>query len=303
MQYDKMKDCFAAMQEKTDYALHHTDLPAVFDVLNSIKGPTIITGSGGSYIVAIYLSKVLAKKNGIITVCRSPRDIPYMSLEAFENIITVSYSGNNLGVRLSFANDLNHYLFTGNAREETNNIVYQMPAEHSYVSVNATVIPLSILFLYYRDDRDLLKQILAAETGFRSNNHQYEVFSGFETLTASTLLESSIIEAGFGTCIIHDKYNYCHGRMNIIKNTDADMILFDSGNELDQTLEEHLSYYYKNIFLFERKYEDDLIDDFYQAILSLKLVRNIGEELQIDISDMKELPDNDSLYLFDGTVK
>lgn len=303
MNYDKMKDCFASMQEKVDYALDHSDLNSIFDTLGSIDGPTIVSGSGGSYIVATFLSKILEKKNRIVTVCRSPRDLSYMPLNGYRNIITVSYSGNNLGVALSFDNDLNHYLFTGNARENVRNIIYTMPAEHSYVSVNATIIPLSILFLYYHNDRKLLKEILETDTDLSSSNHQYEVFSGYETLTAGTMLESSIIEAGFGTCIVHDKYNYCHGRMNIIKNTDADLILFDSGNELDQTLKEHLSHYYKHMLLFQRRYEDDLINDFYQTLLSLKLVRNIGESLNIDISDMKELPDNDSLYLFNGKVK
>ena len=63
MNYDKMKDCFASMQEKVDYALDHSDLNSIFDTLGSIDGPTIVSGSGGSYIVATFLSKILEKKN------------------------------------------------------------------------------------------------------------------------------------------------------------------------------------------------------------------------------------------------
>ena len=183
------------------------------------------------------------------------------------------------------------------------NIVYTMPEERSYVSVNATIIPLSILLLYYRNDQKLLYELLNAETTVNSANNQYEIFSGYETQTAATLLESSITEAGIGTCVVHDKYNYCHGRINITKRSDSDMILFASDNELDHTLQIVLSDKYRKMIIFDQKYDDRLINDFYLSVLSLKLVRNIAETVQIDISDMQELPDNDRLYLFDRFIK
>ncbi|MBR4462352.1 MAG: hypothetical protein IKS51_07220 [Erysipelotrichaceae bacterium] len=303
MIYDRMNDCFHSMAEKVSYALDHSDLQKIFDILSEIDGPTLVTGSGGSSIVATYLAETLQKKNGIIADFRSCRDIAYMPLDGYKNVIAVSYSGSNLGVKLSFNNDLNHYLFTGNPRQDVRNIVYTMPEEISYVSINATIIPLSILFLYCNNDRQLLDKILQSDISLSSDNTQYEVLSGYETRTAAALLESSIIEAGIGTCIVHDKYNYCHGRINITKRSKADMILFTSHNELDDTLYDVISHYYDRILLFERRYEDDLINDFYLSVLSLKLIRNIAETIQIDISDMKEVPDNDRLYLFDRTVK
>ena len=303
MIYEKMNDCFASMIEKVNSALDESDLYDIFDQLSSISGPTLVTGSGGSSIVAVFLAKVLQRKNGIIADFCSCRDIVYRPLDGYENVIAVSYSGSNLGIKLSFDNDLNHYLFTGNPRPGVQNIVYTMPAERSYVSVNATIIPLCILFLYYMDDKELMMEILRSETDTVSDNTQYEVLSGYETQTAAALLESSIIEAGIGTCIVHDKYNYCHGRINITKRSKADMILFVSDNQLDDTLLDVLSQYYDRILLLQRRYKDDLANDFYFSVLSLKLVRNIAETLQIDISDMKEVPDNDRLYLFDETVK
>ncbi|MBQ6560541.1 MAG: hypothetical protein IJL85_06920 [Erysipelotrichaceae bacterium] len=302
MTYDKMNDCFATMIEKVNYALEKSDLSAIFEQLSRIDGPTLVTGSGGSSIVAIYLAKVLQKKNGIIADFCPCRDIAYRPLDGYKNIIAVSYSGNNLGVKLSFNNGLNHYLFTGNPRQDVHNIVYTMPVEHSYVSINATIIPLSILFLYYLDDKELLEKLLQSDISYTSENTQYEVLSGYETQTAATLLESSIIEAGIGTCIVHDKYNYCHGRINITRRSQADMILFTSHNELDDTIQNVVSRYYERIFLFERKYDDDLINDFYLSALSLKLVRNIAETIHVDLSDMKELPENDQLYLFNQSV-
>ncbi len=303
MIYDKMNDCFATMIEKTEYALENSDLPMIFDQLRRIDGPTLITGSGGSSIVAVFLAKILQKKNGIIADFCPCRDIAYRPLSGYKNIIAVSYSGRNLGVKLSFDNDLNHYLFTGNPQADIRNIVYTMPLERSYVSINATVIPLSILFLYYRNDRDLLDEILKSDTDVVSNNRQFEALSGYDSLTAATLLESSITEAGIGTCIIHDKYNYCHGRINIIRRSDADLILFASDNELDRTLQDVLADKYQRMIVFDQKYDDPLVNDFYLSLLSLKLIRNIAETIQIDISDMQELPDNDRLYLFDRSVR
>ncbi len=303
MIYDKMKDCFAQMNEKVGQALQDSDLSDIFQCLSEIDGPTLVTGSGGSSIVAVFLAKVLREKNGIIADFHFCRDLTYMPLNGYRNVIAVSYSGNNLGVRLSFDNDLNHYLFTGHPLPDVHNIVYSMPAERSYVSINATIIPLSILFLYYRNDERLLKELLDCDTKITSSNSQFEVLSGYEAQTAAILLESSIIEAGIGTCIVHDKYNYCHGRINITKRSAADMILFSSGSDLDQRLREVLSDKYEKIIIFDQKYDDRLINDFYLSILSLKLTRNIAETAEIDLADMQELPDNDRLYLFDQSVK
>ena len=291
------------MNEKVGQALQDSDLSDIFQRLSEIDGPTLVTGSGGSSIVAVFLAKVLREKNGIIADFHFCRDLTYMPLNGYRNVIAVSYSGNNLGVRLSFDNDLNHYLFTGHPLPDVHNIVYSMPVEHSYVSINATIIPLSILFLYYQNDERLLKELLDCDTKITSSNSQFEVLSGYETQTAATLLESSIIEAGIGTCIVHDKYNYCHGRINITKRSAADMILFSSGSDLDQRLWEVLSDKYEKMIIFDEKYDDRLINDFYLSILSLKLTRNIAETAQIDLADMQELPDNDRLYLFDQSVK
>ncbi len=81
------------------------------------------------------------------------------------------------------------------------------------------------------------------------------------------------------------------------------MILFSSGSDLDQRLREVLSDKYEKIIIFDQKYDDRLINDFYLSILSLKLTRNIAKTAEIDLADMQELPDNDRLYLFDQSVK
>ena len=303
MIYDKMEDCFASLETKVNYSINNTDLNEFFNGLNEIEGPLLITGSGGSAIVGTYLAKVLSTKRKMITRFVYPRDLLYMNPDGYKSVLSVSYSGHNIGVDAIFENNLNRYLLTGNKRENVRNIVYKMMDEVSYVSISATIVPLSLIFLYYHDDIDLLKKIISSETSLSSGNNAFEVMSGYETLTAATLLESSIIESGMATCIVHDKYNYCHGRINITKNNPSDLIFFKMNNELDDMLYENLKNHYHNIITIERRYEDDLINDFYASLISLKLIRNIAREHHIDISDMDELIDNDILYRFNGLMK
>lgn len=302
MNYDRMEDCFKTLKDKVSYALDRTNLDRVFDQLDSIEGPTLVCGVGGSSIVASFLAKVLREKKHIIATFVYPRDLRYMDLQGYRNVIAVSYSGSNIGVDAILDLPLNRYLLTGNPRERVSNIIYRMPAEYSYVSISATVIPLMILLLYYRNDASLINEILDSETELVSDSDHYEVMSGYETSTAATLFESSIIESGMGTCVLHDKYNYCHGRINITKPVSSDLLFFRMDNELDDVLYETLQKYYKKILSIERKYEDDVINDAYASIVALKFIRNIARLKGVDISDMKEVPDNDVFYRFSGNM-
>ena len=65
---------------------------------------------------------------------------------------------------------------------------------------------------------------------------------------------------------------------------------------------ETLQKYYKKILPIERRYEDDVINDAYASIIALKFIRNIARLKGVDISDMKELPDNDVFYRFSGNM-
>ena len=302
MNYDRMEDCFASLKDKVSYALKHTDLQSVFEQLDAIEGPTLVSGVGGSSIVASFLAKVLREKKHIIATFAYPRDLRYMDLKAYQNVIAVSYSGNNIGVDAILHLPLNRYLLTGSPREDLNNIVYTMQLERSYVSVSATVIPLMILLLYYMNDAQLIEEILDSETGLVSDNDHYEVMSGYETSTAATLFESSMIESGMGSCVVHDKYNYCHGRINLSRPVSSDLIFFKMDNELDEVLYETLQKYYGKILCIERRYRDDVVNDCYASLIALKLIRNIARVKNLDISDMKELPDNDVLYRFNGKI-
>ena len=303
MKYEKMTDCFASLSDKVAYAIDNSDLKKIFEVLDGIKGPTLVCGVGGSAVVGTYLAKILREKKHIIATFIYPRDLYYMNVSGYENIVSVSYSGNNIGVDAIKGRKLNKYLLTGNPKKGFKNIVYKMLPEASFVSIGATIVPLSILTLYYKNDPELVKEIVSLETGLTSTDDHFEVMSGYETITAATLIESALVESGMATCLVHEKYNYCHGRVNITKVLDSDLIFFKMNNELDEALYSTLYKYYDNIICIERRYKDDIINDFCDCVIGLKLIRNIALIKGFDISDMKEVPDNDVLYLFNGKMK
>ena len=302
MNYDKMNDCFATLKDKVEYAIANTDLDLFFRKLDEIEGPTLVCGVGGSSVVASFLAKVLREKKHIVSTFAFPRDLKYMDLTPYRNVISVSYSGNNIGAEVMFQTDLKKYLLTGNERDYCDNIVYHMIREDSYVSISATIVPLSLILLWYRNDPDIVREILNEEIRSDSDNSFYEVMSGYETSTASVMLESSITESGMAACVVHDKYNYCHGRINLSRHSNADLIFFRMDNELDDLLYENLKNHFRKIITISRKYEDDVINDYYATLISLKLIREIANNKGTDISDMKELADNDVFYRFDGEM-
>lgn len=304
MIYDKMNDCFDSLYANILYGINYTDLPAFFKKLDEIEGATIVTGVGGSSVVARFLAKVLREKKHIIATAITPRDLEYMDLGEYRNVIACSYSGNNIGVDASFDNDLNRYLLTGHAKDGVENILYEMRKEESYVSVSATMVPLSLLFLYYTDrNTNLLKEIIDDNIRTTSKKDIYEVIYGYESETAATMLESCLTESGMGACVLHDKYNFCHGRINLSRKKLSTAIFFRSDNELDDTIANHLDEIYGEAITIGSRYEDAVINDFHHTLLSLKLIHSLAETYDIDISDMKELPINDIFYLFKGKMK
>ena len=79
------------------------------------------------------------------------------------------------------------------------------------------------------------------------NSSVYEILSGYETSTAAHFLESTMTEAGLFIPVVHDKYDYCHGRSNLNFEYKNNLIIFDNDTELDK-------YYKKLLKEQNRKY-------------------------------------------------
>ena len=304
---ETMDYCFSRLEERINDAIERTDIQELFNNLKGIDTPTIATGVGGSGIVSSYFCKVLSAKNSIICTDVTPRDLLYKPLNGYKNVIACSYSGKNIGVKASFSNDLKKYLFSINTIDGTVPLQYRVgDEEESFVSVAGTLIPMSLLFLYYTDgDINLLKDILHSDFSWDCipSSKVVEVLYGYEQCTAAKLLESTMTEGGLAAPVLHDKYDYCHGRCKLNDSQNNDLIYFRSKNELDDLFMKELPIFYDSVTVLNSRYTDIVINDFYLSYATLLLCKKMAEAEGKDLSK-KIVPDiSEKLYLFNGQLK
>lgn len=268
--------------------LKKTNLNYIFNELSNIKGPTIVTGVGGSSVVGEYLAKVLNKKNHIIAEFKFPRELLLTDLSEYENVISISYSGRNIGVDASFNNNLKKYLLSGSTREGVTNLQYVVEDEEfSFVSMAGTMIPLSIILMYYLNDLDLIRDILSIRKEFNIDDSLiYEVLTSEKSKGACAMLESTLVEGSLGALIVHEKYNYCHGRtlFNHFNPNTSTLIYMEDDSALDSLFKDNLFSTYKNVITIDKKYDDDVVDDYYKSFMCLLLCMQISEKQGKDMS-------------------
>ncbi len=301
-----MEDNFNMLSNRVQDSLLKTNLENTRKILQEIKSPTIVTGVGGSKVVAIFTSKILAKKNGIIAEPMEPRDIIYKPLSSYSNLLACSYSGTNYGVETSFQNTLNKYLLSSTQVTGITNITYEtsLPKERSFISLAATLIPMTIMLDYYLDGKNqVINEILTTPSPIIDSSPVFEIMSGYDTSTAHTYLESTLLEAGLAIPIIHDKYSYCHGRSTIsYQNHNHSLIYFDKDTELDKLMLEELQEYYNKILILKSKYKDEILDDYYLALQSMLLTKQLACQTSKDLSIVDYSPVVKKLYKYHGQM-
>ena len=300
-----MYDNFNMLSNRVQDALSNTNLEETRKVLKSIKEPTIVTGVGGSKVVAVFTSKILSQKNGIISIPLEPRDLIYHPIIGYSNILACSYSGTNFGVETSFQNSLNKYLLSSTQAKDITNIQYQttLPKEHSFISLAATIIPMTIMLDYYLDgNNQVIDEIISTSEPNIEESKVYEIMSGYETSSAHTYLESTMLEAGLSIPIVHDKYSYCHGRSTTSYHNDHSLIYFDKDTELDKFMLEELKDYYRKIIILKSQYQDPIIDDYYLTIKSMLLTKQLASLQQKDLSRVEYSPVVKTLYKYKGSM-
>lgn len=303
-----MKDNFSLLEERVLDSLEKTDLERISYELKKISTPTVTTGVGGSSVASTYASKILSKKNGIIAEHQEPRSMLYKSLSGYDNVLTCSYGGKNHGVETSFSNNLNKYLLSRNPStiEGVTNLTYDttLDNEDSFISLAATLIPMSIMLAYYNNnDISIIKDILQTAKEYELPvDKVYEILSGFDTSTAAIYLESTLAESGLATPLIHDKYALCHGRTTHSYQLPASLIHLDRHTELDELYKEILPDYYNGITTLEGKYCDHLVDDFYLTYQAMLLSKKMAENCGRDLSRMDYSPAVKTLYKYSGNM-
>lgn len=320
-----MKENFKLLESRLETTLSKTDLDKIRYELSKIKEPTLISGVGGSNIVSNYTSKVLNKANKIITKNMEPRDFKYMDLDGFKNVIACSYSGNNYGTNLAFDNNLNHYLLSSNKpiSDNVTPLWYNTlgDKEKSFISLSSTIIPCAILLDYYNyakngycetyriiDNFEIIYE--SYKYNFDVNCDCFEIFSGLDTSSAAKFLESTLVEAGIGIPVIHDKYSYCHGRSTLSLANESIAIYFFDGTDLDKIMLEELPKYYKYVIVLKTNdyithYTpdyDSIGRDFIMLNKCLYLVKYIAEKKDKDLSGVDYNPIVKKLYKYKGQI-
>ena len=304
-----MKENFNLLRKRLYNSLNDTDLEKIRYELKKLNSPTLVSGVGGSNVVSNYASNVLNKTNKIITRNTEPRDFKYMNLDGYKNVIACSYSGDNYGVKLAFNNNLKHYLLSSNNSHNPNviNLNYNInqDKEKSFISLSSTLIPCAILLDYYLKEQ--YKQDFKVEKNFcdeydydfGTNCDCYEIFSGYETGTASNFLESTLIESGIAIPIVHDKYSYCHGRSTLSTNKNNIAIYFNNNTELDKIFLEELPKYYKDVIVLNRTSNDFIINEFDLLDKCFYIAKYIAEKSKKDLSGVDYNPIVKKLYKYD----
>lgn len=303
-----MFENFNLLESRVLDALEKTDLEKIKVILSKIKEPTICSGVGGSNVVSNFASKVLTSKNNCIAENCQPRDLKYKNLEPYSNILCCSYSGENYGTTIAFSEELKltKFLLSTKKLRGIQNLTYSftIPQEESFISLAATLIPMSILLAFYLDnDISIIKEILQTKEEYQVKISKiYEIFSGYETSTASLFLESTLVESGIAIPIIHDKYEYCHGRSTTSYHNDSSAIYFNHYYPLDRKLLSEFPNYYHDIITFNYAYCDPIINDYYLTYKSMLLAKAIAVSQNKDLSIVDYSPLVKKLYYFRGDM-
>lgn len=280
-----------------------------FSTLEKISGNTLFVGSGGSRVVAEFAKMVLEEKNKVLGETCSPRDLLHRSLTNYQNILIASYSGKNWGVETVSSLPLQKYLLSTNEKAKgfDHILLYKssLKPEKSFISLGATMMPITLLLFYYTSSKQLPQILLIPEEDYViGENHCFEIYSGIDTKVAATYLESTIIEAGLGEAIIHDKYDFCHGRSTHAYTFSSTIIyLVNQYRKLDKELISLLRKNYEQIIVLESSSSDNIIGQYQLLWKSLYLTRQIAAFQHKDLSkvcyDKKIVP---KIYAFQGEM-
>ncbi len=290
--------------------LDKTDLEKIKEQLKKIKGNTITTGAGGSFVVSDFSSKIILPK-GIIEN-KHVRDIKHMNLDYIENILICSYSGTKTIIDTLKQINKKLFLLTNNEDEQSEievlNYISSINKEKSFISLASTLMPMAILLSTYKNmTKEEIIEIIkkAIEKGKKiqiKKNNIYEILSGIETSTSTTFLETTMTESGIAIPLVHDKYDYCHGRNTTSYKNKNGLIYFDTNNELDKCLLSQIKEYYNDTIVLDRFAKDDIINDFYQTIVCMFLTKKLAENKKIDLSNVEYSNLTKKLYKYKGEM-
>lgn len=297
---------YGKLEERIEYSLQHTK-DEFYEELKQIKGPTLITAVGGSMVAAIFLSKVLEQKNKIICLVEELDQVEAHSPKLFQNLIVVSASGKNHGVKeILKKNFQKKYIVTMNKQKKKDITLLNyevLDKEESFISLANTLLPIANLVKYYTE-KELVPNRNKKNLSLNNNpNLDFEVFYDETSKTTANFLESTFIEAGLGNLITHDKYSYCHGRSTLASKRNSNAIyLLSRKKDIDTCLLENIPLLYENVFLLESKETDSILIDYDLLKQAYGLVYELAKILKRDLSKVKYAKIVPKIYHYKGSL-
>lgn len=303
-----MEENFNLLKQRVMDTIKNTDIRKR---VCKIKGNTICVGSGGSNVVAAFTSLVLNQKNNCFTKLAEPRDVLYENLTKVKNVFVCSYSGSNLGVNVLIPLKVKKYLLTyGEEIKSYTTLKCQsnLEKEKSFISLAATLMPLSVLLSCYMDncspfvekELDEAKKLVFS---LKYSSLDYEIMSGNDTLTPERYLESTFTESGLNNTVVHKKYDFCHGRRTLSYKKRKNLIyLVANRKELDNVLLDYLKDKYANIIILESNYNDLVLDNFSLTIKAMYLTKELALKKGIDLSIVDNDKSTKILYKYQGEM-
>lgn len=307
--------------------------------LKDVRGTLITMGTGGSYPVSYYASKIMEECNGCFSRNSNPRDNLFINTIP-SAIMGFSYSGKTPSIVQAYDNlsNIKKIIFTigeekiksiFNEEDVVINYKGNINVERSYISIASTFVPMSLLLKYsLKEEADFSEesfQKLLGDMVNKSDNYvkeilksqklprrfkTVEIFSGDTTYTAGLILKSGLIEASMAYPILYEKNDYCHGchMLNFEEHTDLGIYLLDRESDLDSMFLKNLPLHFKK-FIILKTFDSNIkesLREFELALKALFLLRELAAKKGRDltrIASRKNIGLVKRYYNFSGRMK
>ena len=299
---------------------------------------SIFVGTGGSFAGAKFSSKLINHLYGINAIALYPRDLYYRNNNSVDSVFLFTYSGttNDLLVGASLIDNKNKYIITKGELQKVvtktgiskNNVIsYRRGTnkgkERGFLSFEGALAPAS-LFLklyfenksrndvegfirdgisywknyfdkYFKENKKVLKEFL-------KEGNSFNIFTGDFTESASSDLESKIVESGIYNCLIHEKKNFSHGRFINYEHFSHNKNIYFKQKNTSLYEEKLLEYLEKDQNLIIESRYDGILCEYDLLIASQYLIYYISNYLNIDISKPTYNEDAMKIYFYKGEL-
>lgn len=253
-------------------------------IIKELKGTTLCVGTGGSYTVAVYASRVINSVSNSFSNYCYPMDIFNISLNEIKNVFLFSYSGTTQDIIevIDYLLDkrINIYVIT-KAEEVLLKMKYLSQNVHiisygsiktynvwekGFISIAGTICPVALfarlstpsmsseqwkneiekIWVHWENELSIDNLRLKIKN---TKINIVDIFYSIDCLSVAKDLESKFVESGYGRVTFHNKKDFSHGRFNVIKYINPKYIIYLSNTDsiYNRELEKYLQSNHENV--------------------------------------------------------